>query len=368
MKKIKTGIIGGSIRNRWASSTHIPALLHSELHKITAIATTNMASAQEAADQIGNVSAYDDYTKLLESSDIDMVIVSVKAPYHHEIVLNAIRTNKHIYCEWPLAVTASEVDEIMAQINGSQVRHAIGLQSRQADEVRRVKEMIDHQEIGRILSVNIRSSTQAKGNWVDSGSSYILERSNGATLLTINGGHALDIVSYLFGHFTEIQASHHTHYSEAHITDQSHTIHKNIEDQYIIQGKINREIPVSIHLQGGAYPQFILEIQGEQGIIRLYQNCSIGHPQYGGLSISLVKYNSSQAITTSQQDDFIVVMEDTKEFPLTNVARAHHSFAEDILSNPDYPKTPDFHYAAYLHRLINAIEESAQTGRRIDLI
>ncbi|MCM3041575.1 Gfo/Idh/MocA family oxidoreductase [Paenibacillus motobuensis] len=367
MKKIKTGIIGGSIRNRWASSTHIPALLHSELHEITAIATTNMASAQEAADRIGNVSAYDDYTKMLESSDVDMVIVSVKAPYHHEIILNAIHANKHIYCEWPLAVTASEVDEIMVQINGSQVRHAIGLQSRQADEVRRVKEMIDHQEIGRILSVNMKSSTQAKGNWADSGSSYILERSNGATLLTINGGHALDIVSYLLGHFSEVQASHHTHYNEAHITDQGRTINKNIEDQYIIQGKINLEIPVSIHLQGGAYPQFILEVQGELGIIRLYQNRSIGHPQYGGLSVSLVKYDSSQAIASSQHDDFTLVMEDMKEFPLTNVARAHQSFAEDILSNSDNPKTPDFHYAAYLHQLIRAIEESARTGRRMYL-
>ncbi|NWL86172.1 dehydrogenase [Paenibacillus sp. 79R4] len=367
MNKIKTGIIGGSIRNRWASSTHIPALLHSGLHEITAIATTNIASAQEAADQIGHVNAYDDYIKMLESNDVDMVIVSVKAPYHHKVLLDAIRANKHIYCEWPLAVTASEIDEIMAQLHTSRVKHAIGLQSRQADEVRRVKEMIDRHEIGRILSVNIKSSTQAKGNWTDSGSSYILDRSNGATLLTINGGHILDMVSYLFGHFTEVQASHHTHYTEARFTDQSRTIAKNIEDQYIIQGKINREIPVSVHLQGGAYPQFILEVQGEQGIIRLYQNRSIGHPQYGGLSVSLVKYESSQAIASSRPDDFTLVMEDTKEFPLTNVARAHQSFAEDILSNSDNPKTPDFHYAAYLHRLIRAIEESARTGKRIYL-
>ncbi|GGG11228.1 Gfo/Idh/MocA family protein [Paenibacillus aceti] len=367
VQKIKVGIIGGSIRNRWASSTHIPALLQSGLHEITAIATTNMASAQEAAKQLGHVAAYDDYTKMLESSHVDMAIVSVKAPYHRDIVMDAIRANKHIYCEWPLAVTKSEVDEIMAQIRRSPVRHAIGLQSRQADEVKRVKEMIDQQEIGRILSVNLKSSTQAKGNWVDSGSSYILERGNGATLLTINGGHALDLVSYLLGSFTEVQASHHTHYTEARITDQECSIHKNIEDQYLIQGKINLHIPISIHLQGGAYPQFRLEIQGERGVIQLVQNRSIGHPQYGGLSLSLVKYDSSQSIATSQPDDFKVVMEDRKEFPLTNVLRAHQSFASEILSNVDSPKTPDFHYAAYLHQLIAAIEESARTGVRIPI-
>ncbi|MBE9914517.1 Gfo/Idh/MocA family oxidoreductase [Paenibacillus donghaensis] len=363
MKKIKVGIIGGSIRNRWASSTHIPALLKSRLHEITAIATTNMASAQESADQIGKVKAYDDYTEMLKSDDVDMVIVSVKAPYHFEIVRNAIQANKHIYCEWPLAVTKSEIDALTTEISRSPIKHAIGLQSRQADEVKWIKELIDHDEIGRILSVNMKLSTQAKGNWVDSGSSYILDRSNGATLLTINGGHALDIVSFLFGHFTEVQASHHTHYTEARITDRDRTIDKNIEDQYLIQGKINSDLPISIHLQGGAYPQFMLEIQGERGIIRLYQNRSIGHPQYGGLSVSMAKYDSSGAIITSQNHDFTVVMEDTKEFPLTNVYRAHQSFAEDILTGGH--QTPDFHYAAYLHRLIGAIEESARTGERI---
>ncbi|MDR0268091.1 Gfo/Idh/MocA family oxidoreductase [Paenibacillus sp.] len=363
MRKIKAGIIGGSIRNRWASSTHIPALLKSELHEITAIATTTMASAQESADQIGNVAAYDDYKEMLKSNAVDMVIVSVKAPYHDEIVRNAIRANKHVYCEWPLAVTKSQIDAIMTEISRSRVKHAIGLQSRQADEVKWVKEVIDNGEIGKILSVNMKSSTQAKGNWVDSGSSYILDRSNGATLLTINGGHALDLVSFLFGHFTEVQASHHTHYTEARITDQDRSINKNIEDQYLIQGKINSGIPISIHLQGGSYPQFMLEIQGERGIIRLYQNRSIGHPQYGGMSVSIAKYDSSAAITTSQNNDFTVVMEDTKEFPLANVYRAHQSFAEDILT--DSHQTPDFHNAAYLHRLISAIEESARTGERI---
>jgi predicted dehydrogenase len=193
-----------------------------------------------------------------------------------------------------------------------------------------------------------------------------LERNNGATLLTINGGHALDIVSYLFGHFTEVQASRHTHYTKAHITDQDHTINKNIEDQYLIQGNINRDIPISIHLQGGAYPQFMLEIQGERGIIRLYQNRSIGHPQYGGLSISLAKYDSTRSIITSQTNDFAVIMEDTKESPFTNVFRAHQTFAKDILLNNK--ETPDFHYAAYLHRLITAIELSAETGKRVHSI
>ncbi|UHA75144.1 Gfo/Idh/MocA family protein [Paenibacillus sp. 481] len=366
MKKIKVGIVGGSIRNRWASATHIPALIKSEHHEITAVATTNMESAQQAAKQIGDIEAYDDYTKMLASKNVDMIIVSVKAPYHHEVVLNTIQANKHIYCEWPLAVTASEIDSIMRELSQSSIRHAIGLQSRQTDEVKLVKDLINKNEIGNVLSINMKVATQAKGNWVDASGSYILDRTNGATLLSINGGHSLDIVTFLFGRFTEVQANHHTHYTEARIVDHDQIMNKNIEDQYVIQGKINDHIPIAIHLQGGAYPQFLLEIQGEQGVIRLYQNRSIGHPQYGGLSVSLLKYDSTQTIISSQPDDFNLLMEDSKEAPLTNVYRAHQSFASDILW--DQHETPDFHYASYLHRLITAIELAAQTGERIHTI
>lgn len=363
---IKVGIIGGSIRNRWASSTHIPALIQSKYHQITAIATTNMDSAKESANQLGGVEAYDDYTKMLASDQVDMVIVSVKAPFHKEIVLDAIRANKHIYCEWPLAVGTNEVESIMKELNRSTIKHAIGLQSRQADEVKLVKEMVDTNEIGRILSINMKVSTHAKGNWVDQAGSYILDRKNGATLLTINGGHALDVVTYICGHFTEVQAHRHTHYTEARILDHDRTINKNIEDQYLINGKINHHIPIVVHLQGGAYPQFLLEIQGEKGIIRLYQNQSIGHPQYGGMSVSIAKYDSTQTIVTSKPGDFTVLMEDHKKAPFTNVCRAHQSFAKDILWNTN--ETPDFHDAFALHRLIAAIEVSAETGEKMSTI
>lgn len=362
-KRIRTGIIGGSLRNRWASSTHIPALLQSGRHHITAVATTNMESAQEAAREIGAVEAYSDYRTMLASGNVDMIIVSVKVPYHKEIVLSTLKANKHLYCEWPLAANLTEVQSIMKEMKGSAVKHAIGLQSRQSDEVKLVKKLIDSGEIGRVLSVQMKVSTSAKGNWTDQGSSYMLDRSHGAHLLSIHGGHSLDIVLFLFGQWTEVQATGHTHYTLARLIDQGGTVDKNTEDQYLIQGKVNGGIPISVHLQGGAYPQFLLEVQGEQGMIRLYQPQSAGHPQYGGLRVSMAKYAPTQPITTSHPGDFSVVLEDKTKTPFTNVFRAHQAFAQDILMGSH--DTPDFYDALALHRLIHAIQQAAHTGERI---
>lgn len=47
-KIIRTGIIGASIHNGWASGTHIPAIEHLDEFKLTAVGTSNMESAKKA--------------------------------------------------------------------------------------------------------------------------------------------------------------------------------------------------------------------------------------------------------------------------------------------------------------------------------
>ncbi|WP_311081436.1 Gfo/Idh/MocA family oxidoreductase [Paenibacillus polymyxa] len=107
-KKIRVGIVGGSLNNKWASQTHIPALLkHSNLD-ITAVGTSRMESARQSAEEVGAALAFDDAKKLTASEDVYMVVVSIKVPHHYEAVMPAIQERKHIFCEWPLGANTAE--------------------------------------------------------------------------------------------------------------------------------------------------------------------------------------------------------------------------------------------------------------------
>lgn len=86
-KKIRAGVVGGSMNNKWASQTHIPALLKHPNLVITAIGTSRMESARKSADEIGAVLAFEDAQKLAASEDVDMVVVSVKVPHHYRAVM-----------------------------------------------------------------------------------------------------------------------------------------------------------------------------------------------------------------------------------------------------------------------------------------
>lgn len=105
IKKIRAGIVGGSMNNKWASQTHIPALLKHPNLDITAIGTSRMESARQSADEVGATLAFDDAKKLAASEDVDMVVVSVKVPHHYEAVMAAIQERKHIFVNGPWGQT-----------------------------------------------------------------------------------------------------------------------------------------------------------------------------------------------------------------------------------------------------------------------
>ncbi|WP_342416622.1 Gfo/Idh/MocA family oxidoreductase [Paenibacillus sp. FSL R10-2782] len=371
-KKIRAGIVGGSMNNKWASQTHIPALLkHSNLD-ITAVGTSRMESARQSAEEVGAALAFDDAKKLAASEDVDMVMVSVKVPHHYGAVMAAIQERKHIFCEWPLGANTAEAAEMATAAEQAGIHHTVGLQARQDLEVQTMKKLVEDGTIGEIVSCHMQVATRGKGGRTDQDTAYLLNRANGANLLTINGGHSLDALQYIVGEFRELSAISSSRYNEATIQETGEVIPKDTADQILIQGSLEKGATVSVHIQGGVNPKFELEIQGKKGVLRLAQHPSLGHVQFGNLRLEKLVYDPNSKQSHASNGDFepinIVHEPDSgldfpKEGVTLNVAKAHHVFAEDILT--DTRLAPDFNHALKLHQLLDRIEESATTGKKI---
>ncbi|MBP1309719.1 MULTISPECIES: Gfo/Idh/MocA family protein [unclassified Paenibacillus] len=372
IKKIRAGIVGGSMNNKWASQTHIPALLkHSNLD-ITAVGTSRMESARQSAEEVGAALAFDDAKKLAASEDVDMVVVSVKVPHHYEAVMAAIQERKHIFCEWPLGANTAEAAEMVKAAALAGIHHTVGLQARQDLEVQTMKKLVESGEIGEILSCHMQVATSGKGGQVNQDTAYLLNRANGANLLTINGGHSLDALQYIVGEFRELSAITSSRYNEATIQETGEVISKDTADQILIHGLLDKGAPISVHIQGGVNSKFEIEIQGKKGILRLTQNPSLGHVQFGNLTLEKLAYDPSSTQSHGPNGAFEQISvtaepDDGLDFPkqgvTLNVAKAHHVFAEDILTGTRL--APDFNHALKLHQLLDRIEESAATGKKI---
>src|SRR5690242_6726988 len=156
---LRVGIIGANPNHSWAKDSHIPALRRLENLQLAAVATTSRASADAAAAAFDVRAAYDDPRAMITASDIDIVSVCVRVPYHRDLVLGALAADKHVYCEWPLGRDDGEAAEMAVAAGMRPVHAAIGLQAHMNPAARRAADLITAGAIGRPLTARIFSST-----------------------------------------------------------------------------------------------------------------------------------------------------------------------------------------------------------------
>lgn len=366
-QQINVGVVGGSLNNQWASQTHLPVLNEHPNYTLKAIGTSHMESAKKSA-ALYKALPFDDHKKLTRSEDVDLVVVSVKVPFHYEIVKEAISEGKHIYCEWPLGKNTQEAEELEKRANQKKIHHAVGLQARQSPEINYLKEALESKEIGEVYSCTMEVATHAKGRITDQRSAYLLKRENGASLLTINGGHALDVLCYLLGDFKEISANTNTNYTEALIRETGKSVIKDTADQIMIHGTLKNGISVSAHIQAGVYPKFKLEIKGDKGVFRLTQPNSVGHVQFGGLKLEKIShqdYSDLDSVVEKAHIEEVKVSGENGKGPKEYIENAYTVFAQDILEHKR--EIPNFNDAVKLHYLLDKVQESSDTGRKIKL-
>src|SRR6266403_5380713 len=234
-KSINVGVVGAHTTAGWAKLSHIPAINNLPALKLAAVATRNEQSARRAAEAFGAYRWFSDPLALISDDGIDVVTISVKVPAHRELVLAALDAGKTVYCEAPLGRTVAETEE-MASAVGS-LHTAIGLQGRLNPAVRRAAQLISSGKIGRPLNARIVSTNVGFGPELPSNYDYFNKTSSGANLLTINGGHTLDLVEAILGPVIEVDVRTETLWPIIKLTDIGEESLRETADHVAILGK-----------------------------------------------------------------------------------------------------------------------------------
>ena len=349
---IRVGIIGANPDRSWAALAHVPALRSLPgQYAISAVATSNADTAQRAAREFGAEHAFADYRRLVEHPDVDLVLVSVKVPTHLELAGAAIAAGKHVYCEWPLAVTTEEAVRLTEAADAAGVRTAIGLQARFAPAVERAAELITAGTIGKITSVTSYGARSLGSGSIPQFFAYIYDRASGAGPLEIAGGHTLDAVRHLVGPLTlrpavtAIAKPTHT------IAETGAVIESTTPDQIVINGSSADGATVSVSLHdGGAGPSLaqvrISGTEGELAIETLPTTAVFG----AQLQMSPMRL---RAYRDSGWHDVDLPATPGLGEEAVNVARLYRQFAEDLRTGSRV--VPDFRAATEVHRLLDAV-------------
>jgi len=360
------GIIGVSPVRGWASTAHIPALRALPKYEIRALSAHNAESARTIGEAFGVSAVFSDHAQLVSQPDIDVVVVTVKVPHHRELVSAALAAGKAVYCEWPLGRDLEDA-RAMATLAAKQgVRTVAGLQARQAPAIEFVQQLLRDGYVGEVLSTTL-VGLSIPGDVVGQPNAYMLDKTNGANLLTVPVGHSLDILNYVLGEFAELSAVSAVRRPLIIIEETGEQIVKTAADQIAVIGTLTSGATASIHIReavaGGI--GFLWEINGTDGTLRITADGAVpgiypltvagahGRNEPAKLAIPGVLTQKWPALTSLEGA------------PAFNVGRAYAAFATD-LDNGTHT-VPDFADAVQRHELIAAIERSAASGERVTL-
>src|SRR5256712_11856370 len=199
------GIIGVSPVWGWAATAHIPAIRALPNYEIRALSARSAESARAVGQALGVSAVFSDHQQLVLQPDIDVVAVTVKVPHHRELVSAALAAGKAVYCEWPLGRDLDDARAMAALAAEQGVRTVVGLQARQAPAIEFVQELLRDGYVGEVLSTTM-VGLSVPGDVVGQPNAYMLDKTNGANVLTIAVGHSLDILNYVLGEFTDLSA------------------------------------------------------------------------------------------------------------------------------------------------------------------
>jgi predicted dehydrogenase len=358
---IGVGIIGLSAARGWAATAHLPALRALPGYEVRASSAGSAASARTAAATHGVPAACSDHVELVDREDVDLVVVTVKVPEHHRLVSAAIDAGKAVLCEWPLGNGVAEAEDLAARAAERGVPAFVGLQARSAPPVRHVRELVRDGAIGDVLSTTLLGSGDRWGATVDATTRYLIDRDNGATLMTIPFGHTIDAVCHVLGEFAELDATTATRRPSVRATDTGEMVPMTAADQVAVTGTLAGGAVVSAHYRGGRSTgtNFRWEILGTEGDIVVRGQS--GHLQYGQVEV-LVTDRSTGALTAHPIPDRLRATNTDPQALNHTVAEAYARIALDMRTGSR--EAPTFADGAHRHRTLAAIERAAATGRR----
>jgi predicted dehydrogenase len=148
VNKVVWGVLSSA---RIGMSKVIPALQKSSWCDVRAIASRTEASAREAASKLGIPRAYGSYEALLADPEIEAIYNPLPNHLHIPLTLQAAEAGKHVLCEKPIALNATEAQRLRAIGNKVHVMEAFMV--RFHPQWLRARELVRSGELGSLRTV-----------------------------------------------------------------------------------------------------------------------------------------------------------------------------------------------------------------------
>lgn len=185
---IKVGVVGAGRIGKIHTSNIVKNFPNVEVKAVADVYADNI---KDWAASLGIPNVYDDYKKIIEDKEIDVVVICSSTDTHSQITIEAAQAGKHIFCEKPIDYDVDRIHQALAAVKKAGVKFQVGFNRRFDHNFKKVRDLIQSGEIGDLQIVKVISRDPAPP------SPEYVKVSGGMFLdMTI---HDFDMVRYLTG-------------------------------------------------------------------------------------------------------------------------------------------------------------------------
>jgi predicted dehydrogenase len=147
---IRLGLVGaGAI----AQLAHLPVLSKIRGAKLVAICDNDGPKAGALAQRLGVPDIFTDIDELLDSDELDAVVIATPNHLHEPHVLRALKAKLHVLCERPLSLTTGGVNRILAAAEAGDRKVVVGNNHRFRSDVQQLRRFLEGGELGRVTGM-----------------------------------------------------------------------------------------------------------------------------------------------------------------------------------------------------------------------
>ena len=355
MKKIGIGIIGTG----FARKVQIPAFLECANAEITSVASASLENAESTAREF-NISHFtDDWRETIEREDVDLVCITTPPILHFEQTLFAIERSKHILCEKPMAMSATEAQIMTEKAREKGVLALIDHELRFQNGRQKAFEMLRGGAIGKVrhAKYNFRAPHRGDANlaW-----NWWSDKLQGGGALGAVGSHIIDSFLWFLGtDISQVFCQLQTHIKQRKDaqTNDLRDVTTDDEANLIVRfadNDLTSDATGIISISMTEYPKYesVLEFFGTDGAIR-------------------IDYLGEIFLAKSGETDWTQIETEIGKFP-TNIfdsgfPSGFMAFAPKIIEAIRAEKTEIEHAANFadglkVQKILDAAHESNETG------
>lgn len=341
--------------------------------RLVGVCTSKDETAKRAVEHGGYEFGTTDYHDLLDRDDIQIINCCTPNSFHKDLLIDAIKAGKHIYCDKPMTISVEDAKQIMKALEGSDIVNQMTFQYRFSPAMMRAKQLMDEGFIGEPMSFR---AMYLHAGYIDPNRpmSWRMDISKGgAGALFDLGSHILDLVRYLLGDAKEVFTMTETFYKQRPVSKgSSEKVDVKVDDLAIIMMKMeNGAIGTAeaSRIATGSNDDLKIEIHGREGAIRfelmdanwlsVYDNRAQGDP-IGGMR-GFTKIETVQRYPAPAAFPGSKVMVGWERFHIASM----FSFLDNVANGKSAP--PTFYDGLKVQEIMEACLKSADAGKWVGI-